>query len=129
MANHAAKRLQVRANTREALDELMRRATTPQRSALRARVILAAADGLSNAEISRRVGVARQNVIEIRRRFEERGLESVLEDSPRSGRPAFITPKTVEKIVETTMNRPPKNASHWSSRSLANEFGVGRSTV
>jgi transposase len=53
----------------------------------------------------------------------------VLEDAPRSGRPAFITPKTVEKIVETTMNRPPKNASHWSSRSLANEFGVGRSTV
>jgi transposase len=129
VANRAAERLQVRPKVREALDDLIRRPTTPQRSATRAKVILAAADGVSNAEIARRVGIARQSVLEIRQRFLDRGIDSVLEDAPRPGRPKLIGAKTVEKIVDTTMNRVPKNASHWSSRALASEFGVGRSTV
>jgi len=91
--------------------------------------VLAAANGLSNTEISRRVGIARQNVVEIRRRFQERGIESVLADAPRPGRPKLISAKTAEKIAETVMKAPPKNATHWSSRQLAERHGVGRSSV
>ncbi|HXM14019.1 MAG TPA: IS630 family transposase [Candidatus Eremiobacteraceae bacterium] len=129
MANRAAPHLRVRPKVRRSLVELTRRPTTPQRTVLRARVVLAAANGLSNAEIARRVKVARQNVIEIRRRFEERGLESVLADACRPGRPKLISTKTAEKIAETAMKAPPKNATHWSSRELAERYGVGRTSV
>jgi putative transposase len=129
MPNHAADRLRVRPKMRLSLIELTRRPTTPQRTVLRARVILAAANGLSNTEIARRTGIARQNVIEIRRRFEDRGLESVLADAARPGRPKLIGANTVAKITETAMKAPPKNATHWSSRELAEKYGVGRTTV
>ncbi|MEO6835235.1 MAG: IS630 family transposase [Candidatus Tumulicola sp.] len=129
MPNHAAERLRVRPKVRLALVELTRRPTTSQRTVLRARVILAAANGLSNTEIGRRVGIARQNVIEVRRRFEEHGLESVLADAPRPGRPRVISAKTAEQIAKTVMTAPPKTATHWSSRELAQKYGVGRSTV
>jgi transposase len=129
MANHAAQRLRVRPKVRLSLVELTRRPTTPQRSVLRARVILAAANGWSNTEIAQRVGVARQNVVEIRRRFEERGLESVLGDASRPGRPRVISPQTAERIVQAAMKAPPKHATHWSSRELAQRYGVGRTTV
>jgi len=127
--NHPADRLRVRPKVRLALIELTRRPTTPQRTVLRSKVILAAANGLSNTEIARRTGVARQNVIEIRRRFEDSGLESVLADAARPGRPKLIGAKTVEKITETAMKAPPKNATHWSSRDLAAKYGVGRTSV
>ncbi len=129
MPNHAADRLVVKPKVRQALVELTRRPTTPHRTILRAQVILAAADGLSNTDISRRVGIARQNVIEVRRRFEEHGLESVLADAPRPGRPRLVSAKTAEKIAQTVLTAPPKNATHWSSRELAQKYGVGRSTV
>ena len=92
-------------------------------------MILAAANGLSNTEIAGRVGIARQNVMEIRRRFEERGLESVLADASRPGRPRVISSQTAEKIAQAVMKAPPKNATHWSSRELARRYGVGRTTV
>jgi len=129
MPNHAAERLRVRPNVRLSLVELTRRPTSPQRAVLRAQIILAAANGLSNTEIARRTGIARQNVIEIRRRFQEHGMESVLADAARPGRPKMVSAKTVATITETVMKAPPKNATHWSSRELAERFGVGRTTV
>lgn len=109
--------------------ELTRRPTSPQRSVMRATVILDAAKGLSHAEIARRVGISRNAVMEIRDRFATAGIDSVLADAPRPGRPKVIAEKTVEKLAETVMASAPKNATHWTSRALASKFRIGRSSV
>ncbi len=101
----------------------------PQRSVIRARVVLDAAKGLPHTEIARRVGISRNSVMQIRERFAAFGIESVLADLHRSGRPKIITDATVEKLTETVMSSTPKNATHWTSRALASKFRVGRSSV
>lgn len=96
---------------------------------MRAKVILDAAKGFSHAEIARRVGISRNGVMQVRQRFSVFGIESVLADLPRSGRPKTIANKTVETLVETVMTSTPKNATHWTSRSLAEKFRIGRSSA
>ncbi len=96
---------------------------------MRAKVVLAAAKGLAHAEIAQRVGVSRNSVMHIRDRFANFGIESVVSDLQRSGRPRVISQRTVEKLTETVMTTSPKNATHWTSRSLARKFQIGRSSV
>ena len=96
---------------------------------MRAKVVLDAAKGLPHAEIARRAGISRNSVMAIRDRFLIFGLESVLADAPRSGRPKVIADKTVEKLTETVMASTPKNATHWTSRGLAAKFRIGRTSV
>lgn len=129
MPNRPAKRLVVRPKDRRALVELTRKPTAPQRSALRARVVLDAANGLSHAEIARRTGISSNSVISIRDRFSNVGIESVLADAPRSGRPKVIPEKTVESLTQAVMASSPKNATHWTSRALAAKYRIGRSSV
>jgi transposase len=122
-------RLAVRPKDRRVLVELTRRPTTPQRSVTRAKVILEAAKGLSHAEIARHVGISRNSVMQIRERFADVGIDSVLSDAQRTGRPKVIADKTVEKLTETVMASTPKNATHWTSRALASKYHIGRSSV
>ena len=93
----------------------------------RARILLLAADGLSNTAIAERVGVARQTVLNWRDRYERSGLAG-LEDEPRSGRPRHIDHR---EIVAATLKPPPKKlgVTHWSSRLLAERLGIGNATV
>ncbi len=95
--------------------------------AQRARIVLLAADGLSNTAIAERVGVARQTVLSWRDRYERSGLAG-LEDEPRSGRPRHIDHR---EIVAATLKPPPKKlgVTHWSSRLLAARLGIGNATV
>ncbi len=119
MAFQPAPALRVPPKVRRELTSLMKKPTAPQRAILRARILLDAADGFSNTAIAERVGMARQNVIAVRQRYEERGLESVLRDAPGRGRPKTISEAKIQKIVEATLHTTPKNATHWSSRELA----------
>jgi transposase len=116
-------------NVRRVLTTLLKKSTAPQRTIQRARILLDAADGYSNSEIANRVSMARQNVIAVRQRFEERGLESVVRDAPGRGRPKTISEARIQKIVESTLHTTPKNATHWSSRELAKCQQVSYSTV
>ena len=95
--------------------------------AQRARIVLAAAVGLSNTEIAERVGCSRPTVIRWRSRYAAKGLAG-LDDQPRSGRPRTV--RRVE-IVATTQQPPPQQLgiTHWSTRSLARHLGVSRMTV
>ena len=92
-------------------------------------MILAAAEGLSNYEIARRTGMARQNVIALRARFDERGVEAVFNDAQRPGRPPTISQRTVDAIVNATITTKPKHATHWSVRTMAAQFKVSPATV
>ncbi|HLY02567.1 MAG TPA: IS630 family transposase [Candidatus Cybelea sp.] len=121
--------LKVKPKIRRELVRVLSRPTAAQRTTKRARIVLDAANGVSNAEIARKMGISRQRVADIRRRFEERGIASILGDAPGRGRPREIRDSTVAKVVGAVLKGPPKNATHWSSRALAERFGMGASTV
>jgi putative transposase len=118
---------------RQALELLLRRHTTPQQLALRARIILAADAGLNNAQIARRLDVQVDTVRTWRSRW--LGLQAVpladldveerLTDAPRSGRPVTISAEQVCQIVALACE-PPAQAtrpiSQWSSQELADEI-------
>jgi transposase len=95
--------------------------------AQRARIVLLAAQGVSNTEIASRVGVSRPTVIDWRARYQRSGMAG-LEDEPRSGRPREIDH---ESIIAATLTPPPKKlgVTHWSSRLLAARLRIGNATV
>src|SRR5215208_6233146 len=113
---------------RAALERWARRPTSAQALALRARIVLAAADGLTNSEIARQLAITRPTVTKWRSRFAEYRLEGLL-DEPRPGRPRTVTDEQVESIVTATLESTPKSATHWSTRSLAAHLGVSADAV
>jgi transposase len=121
--------LHIRPSVRVELEALLTKPTTPQRAVRRAVVLLDAAAGTSNAEISRQRKIAREHVIAIRRRFEERGIESVYQDAAGRGRPKEMSEDTAAKIIATTMQTTPKNATQWTGDEMARRFGVSSSTI
>lgn len=113
---------------RQKLELLARRPKTAQRTALRAKIVLQAAEGSSNREIAKRLRVTGATVGKWRERFRLRGLEG-LTDEPRPGAPRKITDTKVEQAVTTTLESLPRAATHWSTRSLAAEVGLSQSAV
>ncbi len=113
---------------RSVLEAWTRRRTTAQALALRARIVLAAAGQLTNAEIAELEGVSRPTVTKWRNRFAAKRLEGLV-DEPRPGRPRTITDEQVERVVITTLETKPKNATHWSTRSMAKQAGVTADAV
>src|SRR3954470_11363478 len=105
-----------------------RRRTSAQALALRARIVLLAADGLKNTEIAERLGITRPPVTKWRARFVEHRLDG-LSDEPRPGRPRTVTDDKVEEVIVKTLETTPKDATHWSTRSMAKETGLTQSAV
>ena len=105
-----------------------RRRKTAQALALRARIVLAAAGHLTNQEIAELEGVSRPTVTKWRNRFAAKRLEGLL-DEPRPGRPRTITDEQVEAVVIRTLESKPKDATHWSTRSMAREMGMTADAV
>jgi transposase len=116
------------AEQREELESLVRRRTTAQALALRSRIILACADGGDNTQVGERLGVRRQTVGRWRSRFIRDGVDGLL-DEPRPGAPRKISDAAVENVVTLTLERRPKDATHWSTRSLAKRAGISRTSV
>src|SRR3954451_579884 len=104
---------------REVLERWARRPSSAQALALRARVVLACAQGQSNQAVARRERVTPQTVGKWRQRFVERRLDGLL-DEPRPGQPRKITDEQVEQvIVKTLEERPPDRGTHWSTRKIS----------
>jgi transposase len=113
---------------RAVLESWTARRESAQAVALRARIVLAAAGQLTNGEIAEVEGISRATVTKWRGRFAAKRLEGLL-DEPRPGRPRTITDEQVEGVVITTLESKPKNATHWSTRSMAKEVGVTADAV
>jgi transposase len=111
------------------LQHLIRCGSTPQKLALRARILLGAAAGKSNYQLSQELHVSRPTILLWRQRYVEAGLAGVLKDAPRPGRKKMITPTKVEAIVTATLHTTPKDATHWSVRSMAKSQGVSAAMV
>ncbi len=114
---------------RAELTTIVRRQTAPARTVRRAKILLGLADGISRAQLSRDVGMTRQAIIDLEKRFAEGGLEVVLSDAQRPGRPPSIPEKTIAGIVEATLHTKPRHSTHWTARAMAAKFKVGVATV
>jgi transposase len=113
---------------RETLQRWARRAKSSQALAQRFRIVLGCAAGKSNKEVAAEVGVWPQTVGVWRRRFVESRLDG-LADEPRPGAPRTITDGQVEEVIVATLERQPKDGTHWSRASMAEESGLSKSTV
>src|SRR3954453_8372184 len=120
--------LSVSEDQRSTLESWARRPKTAQALALRARIILACAEGTPNGVVARHARVRQQTVGKWRSRFVSKGLEGLL-DEPRPGTPRKVSDADVEKVLTTTLESLPRDATHWSTRSLAQQSGLSRSTI
>jgi len=113
---------------RSALERLVRRRTSAQAMALRARIILASATGSPNAAVAGGLGVTPATVGKWRRRFVTSRLEGLF-DEPRPGAPRTVTDDMVEAVIVKTLEEKPKDATHWSTRSMAEAMGMSQTSI
>ena len=113
---------------RAELMSLAGRRSTAQALALRARIILACAEGGQSKVIAERMGLDRETVGKWRRRFMAQRLDG-LRDEPRSGAPRTLDDARIEAVIVRTLETLPPDATHWSSRSMAKASGVSISSV
>lgn len=116
-------RLVVAPTEREALERWAQRAKTAQALALRARLILLCAKGLTNKAVAEALHISAQMVCKWRGRFIERRLDGLL-DEARPGAPRRITDQQVERVIVRTLESTPHDATHWSVRSMAAAVGL-----
>ncbi len=105
-----------------------RRRKSAQALAQRSRIVLAAASGRSNTEIAAELGITRGMAAKWRSRFAEYRLDGLV-DEPRPGRPRTISDAKVEEVIVRTLETTPKDATHWSTRSMAARVGLSQSAV
>ena len=118
---------------REALESFIRRHSAPQQSVLRARIVLAAADGLNNSQVARTLAVSIPTARTWRDRWIEPqaipegdlGIDDRLADAPRPGRPPRITAEQVCRVVALACEAPAATGrpiTHWAGREVADEI-------
>jgi transposase len=113
---------------RERLQAWARRRKSAQALAQRSRIVLAAAEGLTNTAIAERLAITRGMAAKWRSRFAEHRLDGLV-DEPRPGRPRTISDAQVEEAIVRTLETTPTDATHWSTRSLAAQLGLSQSAV
>lgn len=113
---------------REQLVALTMRRKTAQAMALRARIVLACADGADNKAVAVRQRVTPQTVSKWRARFVEQRLDGLL-DAPRPGAPRTIDDARIDAVVARTLESVPSGATHWSTRTMARAMDVSQTAV
>lgn len=110
------------------LKALTMRRKTAQALALRARIVLACADGIDNKTVAAKQRVTQQTVSKWRARFVEHRLDGLL-DAPRPGTPRTIDDVRVDAVIAKTLESVPAGASHWSTRTMALEMKLSQTAV
>jgi transposase/DNA-binding CsgD family transcriptional regulator len=114
---------------RQTLQRWTRRSKTAQALALRAKIVLACAEGATNKAVAEQLGIWPQTVGKWRGRFVARRLEG-LSDEDRPGRPRTIADEQVEAVITKTLEEPPPNHdTHWSTRSMARATGMSQTAI
>jgi transposase len=120
--------LVLNAEEQTVLSQWARRRKTAQALALRARIVLACSENRSNQQVAAELGITQQTVGKWRQRFVQDRLAGLL-DEPRSGAPRTVSDADVERILTLTLETLPPDATHWSTRSLAQRAGLSQSSV
>ena len=113
---------------REQLQAWVRRPKSAQALALRSRIVLACEGDSSNTQIARELGVTRGMVTKWRNRFAVDRLDGLL-DEPRPGRPRIVEDARIEELITATLETVPRDATQWSTRSMAEHLGLSQSMV
>jgi transposase len=114
---------------KQVLEALARAGSTPQSVARKCKVILLAAEGLSNNRIAQQTGLSRPTVIATRAAFDRDGVEAIRRRQTRQRSRRVLTPELEQKILDTTLKTRPPAATHWSVRTLARHLGLTRTLV
>jgi len=126
--SRAAQPVSLTEEERNQFNVYVRSRSIPSGLNARFRIVLLAADGLGNKEISETVGLSRASVGKWRKRFSEMRLEG-LHDELRPGRPRSVSDEKVAELILKTITTQPEGETHWSTRSMAGEAGVSHMTV
>lgn len=102
---------------------------TPQKIVLRTRIVLLAGQGRPNHAIARQFDTSRPTVLLWRARFRQAGVPGLLQDAKRPGRKRALRADQVQAVVEATLHTTPRNATHWSLRTMAKTQGLSRMAV
>jgi len=122
------KDLEITTEEREKLQMIALRPKSAQAMAMRARIVLSCAQGMSNAEVADKLDLAGATVGKWRERFRRFQLEGLL-DEPRVGAPRQITDRQIEKVITKTLESMPANGTHWSTRLMAAETGLTQNAI
>jgi transposase len=124
-----SKQINVSDRDREQLNQIIRNGNTPQKVALRARIVLLSADGISTGEIMQQLDTTTPTITRWRDRYETDGIPGLLKDRSRPGRKRRIEETKVREVVDRTLQEKPSNATHWSTRTLAAVVGLSPASI
>jgi transposase len=116
-------------NQQKTLEAWVRAKKTPQRTILRSRICLLAAEGVSHNAIAKRLDTTRTTVILWTKRFREQGFPGLSKDAPHGPGARRFDAEKVKAIVEATLHTKPADSTHWSTRTMAKAQGVSHATV
>ena len=111
-----------------ALQRTVRSSRSSVREVFRARIVLLAAEGLENLDIAEQLRTGPDTVSKWRRRFVQQRLAGLI-DRPGRGRKPHYGRELIQRIVDDTVHRKPEQATHWSTRTMAQHAGVSHTTV
>jgi transposase len=121
--------LWIDANQEKRLKCLAGSGKTPQKIAVRARIVLLAGQGIANQAIAARLDLSRPTVLLWRSRFTRAGVPGLMKDARRPGRRKAVVPAVIQRVVEATLHMTPPAATHWTIRTMARAQGLSRMTV
>lgn len=111
------------------LESRARARSAAARSVERARIVLLAAAGMQDKQIAAKLRIMPEKAARWRNRFLDGGLAALDKDAPRPGRTRTITPAKIQEVVLKTTQEKPRNATHWSTRSMAKAAGLSEKSV
>jgi transposase len=112
------------------LEALVRNGNTPQKVALRCRLLLLAHQGIANQSIAQQLSLSRPTILAFRTAFGKDGISAITGVRKRKRQARVLTPEVEQKILETTLKtRPGDGSTHWSVRMLAKQLGISRTIV
>jgi putative transposase len=127
-ARNTARAVVLEPEQRKQMQSLAASRSLPHALVTRARIVLLAAQGVATVAIAKQVGLTRLSVAKWRKRFVQYGLPG-LDDELRSGRPRTIDDERVAKLINHTLQKQPQNATHWTTRLMAEKTQISKSTV
>lgn len=127
-AGRIAQKVMLTAEQHQQLRSFADSRSLPHAQVERAKIILKAAEGIQNIHIAEQLSTTRETVGKWRKRFVEQGIEG-LYDEVRPGRPRSVEDERLAALIRRTLNTKPKDGTHWSCRTMAEEIGLSKSTV
>ena len=129
MARPPAPPLRLTKKERASLEAIAASVSLPHRAVREAQGLLMAGDGVANTIIAESLGVSRSTVLQWRAHFECDGVEWVGEVHEGRGRKPVISQEVIDQMINDTLHTTPRDATHWSNRTMAKHCGLSRTTV